>query len=416
MKIKGFLAKISWTLGGNLVYSFSQFLILTIIAKVDGPKDVGVFTLSLAICSPVFLFLNLKIRSVLITDLDDKYNFTDYRMLRLITSVVSVVLVILIGIFAKYHFYVTLIIIIMSFAKLIEMQSDLNYGVFQKNQRFDLMAKSIMIRGILNLIFPTTVLLITKSLLLAVILILVSNLCAYYFYDQKHIVNYTNIKEKLVFRKQKIKSLFILAFPLGVSTLIGSLNTNIPRYIIEHKLGLYELGIFSGITYLLVVGNMFLSAVSQVLMPKLSTLFFRKEYSKFKTLLSKMMLVGFMVGIFIFAACYFFGDYILTLLYSKEYASYKNILLIISAGIILLYSTVFLGTAITAMKLFKVQPFIQLFSLVILGISSYLLINLYGLTGAAISLVLSYFGSAIAYIFVIIINFRKRSEYRSEAA
>src|SRR4051812_34551462 len=62
MKEKSYLPNISWTFSGNIVYAATQFFILSVIAKIGGPGEVGIFTLSLAIVSPIFLLLNVKLR------------------------------------------------------------------------------------------------------------------------------------------------------------------------------------------------------------------------------------------------------------------------------------------------------------------------------------------------------------------
>ena len=41
-----------------------------------------------------------------------------------------------------------------------------------------------------------------------------------------------------------------LALPLGFVMMLASLGTNVPRYVVEHRLGVRELGVFSAVSYI----------------------------------------------------------------------------------------------------------------------------------------------------------------------
>ena len=52
--------------------------------------------------------------------------------------------------------------------------------------------------------------------------------------------------------------------------MLVSLNTNIPRYFIQHYLGERELGIFAAMFYLMVAGNTIIAALGQSASPRLA--------------------------------------------------------------------------------------------------------------------------------------------------
>ncbi|OKL37659.1 hypothetical protein BLL40_05000 [Domibacillus mangrovi] len=400
-KIK-ILSNISWTFSGNIIYALTQFMLLSVIAKIGGPAEVGIFTLSLAIVSPVFLLLNLRLRTVIVTDSNDDYSFWDYENLRKFTSVIAILIILGIVMISDYTFYIYTTILMVSVAKLFEMKIDLYYGFFQKKVLFDVIAKSVIMRGILNLLVVTTIYFFSENLMWSMLGMAITNYTIYSFYDKKHIKKYINIKKsskKVNF--VKIKMLFLLALPLGLSTLIGSLNTNVPRYIIENKLGLYELGIFSGLAYLLVIGNTLLNAVSQVFMPKLSQLSKKNDYDNFESLLKKMIFSGMIMSLLMIIFFSFAGELVLTIIYSKEYLEYTQVLMILVIGVSVLYSSVFLGTAITVLKEFKIQPYIHFTSLIFLTFASLILIENYRLVGMAWALVIGYFVTSLGYFFIL---------------
>ena len=403
--------KISWTLFSNLFYAATQFFTLSLIAKLGGPEEVGGFTLAMAICSPIFLLLNVKLRSVVLTDFKQENTAIEFVKLRDFTNIASIFIVFVIILLIDISNYLKLAILFLAISKVLEMKIDIYYGFYQKQSRFDLVGKSTILRGFLNLILAFTSYFIFRNLVAVMLSFVISNFAIYCLYDRKASKliepSLQNNRKKNINYK-KIYSLFILALPLGISTVIGSLNTNFPRYIIEKELGLYELGIFSALTYLLVIGNTFLSAISQVVTPKLAYLSSQKSYRSFIKLLALIVLIGTIISLIMITIFYFFGEGILTILYTSEYAEYKDILMIIVCGMTFLYSSVFLGTAITALRLFKVQPIVNGIGLLVTILSSIVLINIYSLKGIAIALVLNYLIVSLCYLICIISIFKKR--------
>jgi len=405
--LKGNVRKLSWTLIGNLIYAATQFLTLSMIAKLGGPTEVGIFTFTLAITSPIYLFFNVKLRSVILTDQSNENNLDDYFQLRNLTNLFALILIIVVSILLKLELYIFTSVILLGIAKMFEMRMDVNYGVYQKKDRFDLVGKSTILRGLINFLLAFIFYYLTKNIISIMLAFIITNLLIYILFDMKNMnkitFNITQTKPSI----HRLVKLFLLALPLGVSTVIGSLNANIPRYIVENKLGLYELGIFSGMTYLLVVGNTFLSSISPIVTPKLAKLGQEKDYNSFIKLLLKLIGIGSaisMIMIFVFGV---FGKEIITLIYTEDYAEYHNVLMIIISGIVFLYTSVFLGTAITALRKFKVQPRIHLVSLIAITLTALLLIENYGLVGMAWSLFVGYVITSLGYLISIVLVLRE---------
>lgn len=75
-----------------------------------------------------------------------------------------------------------------------------------------------------------------------------------------------------------------------------SLNANIPRYFIEHHLGERELGIFSARSYLIIAGNIVVSALRQSASPRSTKYYAAGNSRDFKNLLLKTVLIGALLG------------------------------------------------------------------------------------------------------------------------
>ncbi|WP_183163880.1 oligosaccharide flippase family protein [Alteribacter keqinensis] len=388
----------SWALIGNVTLALSQFIILIIFTKLGGPIAVGQYTLALAICAPIFLFLSFKLRAAISTDKKNEFDYNEYSLIRRLGNIVGVILVIIILIMSNYSFEVATMIFLMSILKVFESQSEIIFGALQKKERMKLISISYILRGTLSVPVVFVTYLFLNDLVISIIGLIIVRILILYTYDKKNLKDLgINQQNRLIFNK-KILSLLLLVLPLGISVTIGSLKTNVPRYFIEGYLGQYELGIFASISYLLVAFGTMISSLSQAVLPRLSQYYGENDNEKFKSLLSKLISFGFLVGLFAIILVFFFGEIFLTLVYSREYAAYNHILLLITCGAIFQYATVFLGTSITAMRKFKKELPVHSSALIAITIASYALIPKFGLEGAAIALVIGFIVSTIGYI------------------
>ncbi len=168
-----------------------------------------------------------------------------------------------------------------------------------------------------------------------------------------------------------------------------SLNTNIPRYFIERYLGERELGVFAAIAYLMVAGNMVVSALGQSASPRLAKYYAAENSTAFRTLLLKLVGIGALLGGAAVLVALVAGREILTLLYQPEYAKQADLFvwLMVAAGIG--YVSSFLGHGMTAARYFRIQ--MPLFALVttISATACFWLIPSSGLLGAATSLIVA---------------------------
>jgi O-antigen/teichoic acid export membrane protein len=62
-------------------------------------------------------------------------------------------------------------------------------------------------------------------------------------------------------------AIFRTALPLGLVLMLISLNTNLPRYVIEHRLGTRELGAFAAVASFMAAGTTIVNALGQAAHP-----------------------------------------------------------------------------------------------------------------------------------------------------
>jgi len=369
------------------------------------------------------MFANLQLRAVQATDAKHEFLFGDYLGLRLITTTLALLAIIGTAFVSGYRMETTLVIIAVGVAKSFESISDVFYGLLQKHEKMDRIAKSMMIKGPLSLVALGTGVYLTKSTLWGSIGLAVAWMLVLAGYDIRSglliqrsslsISNITSVKVKLRtllisrWDKSMLIKLTWIALPMGLVMLLISLNTNIPRYFIEHYHGEWNLGIYAAISYLMVAGSMVVSALGQSASPRLAKYYASGEVNKFRDLLLKLVGIGILlgaVGVIIVAVA---GKPILLLLYGPEYAKQVVVFvwLMVAAGIN--YIASFLGYGMTAARYFRVQTPLFAFIACTLAIACLWLVPRYGLMGAALALIIAAAMQMVGSIAIVLHAVRK---------
>ena len=161
-----------------------------------------------------------------------------------------------------------------SLAKSSESVGDVIYGLVQKHERMDLIARSMVARGCLSFVAFAAV-----ESLPAFHSAMIAWVCAWCLvlgtYDlslanrfatsRVHETNRRAIAPRcslsISFRLAK------LALPLGLTMMLISLNSNVPRYFIRNHAGSRVLGFFAAIASLMIAGNLVINAAGQTVLP-----------------------------------------------------------------------------------------------------------------------------------------------------
>ncbi|MBH8562370.1 oligosaccharide flippase family protein [Nostoc sp. CENA67] len=381
----------SWTFIGNAVYAGCQWGMLVVLAKLGSPEMVGQFTLGLAVTAPVIMFTNLQLRTVQATDAKKQYFFSDYLGLRLTSVALALLIIVVISLSGGYRWETSLVILLIGLAKTFESISDVFYGLIQQHERMDRIAVSLMIKGSLSLLLLGIGVYISGSVLWGAVGLVFAWAIVLFSYDIGSGLLILKQRSKLQpsWQLKTLTNLVWLCLPLGFVMMLISLNTNIPRYFIEHYLGERELGIFAALAYLMVAGGMVVSALGQSASPRLAKYYAVGNYIAFRTLLLKLVGIAALLGGTGVLIAVIGGRHVLTFLYRPEYAEQTNLFtwLMVVAGIN--YISSFLGYGMTAARYFRIQ--MPLFSTVVTisAIACLWLLPRMGLIGAAIALIIA---------------------------
>lgn len=379
-------SKLSWSLFGNIIYALSQWGIVTIIAKYGTSRDLGIYSIGLAVTAPIVLFFNFQLRTILATDSKNEYEFKQYYGGRIIHLTISFLVILPVSFIYGENKETIIAIILMGLVKYFESLSDIFMGLFQKKGRIDLIGKSQLFRGIFTVVIFGLSFVLTRNVILSVCGLLIIMVVRFISYDMKKAQEYADIIPSF----DSWLKLIRIALPLGIVSLINSLNTNIPRYLLDRLSSPSDLGIYSALSYVLVAANMLITPVSLLAAPKLADAYNNNRVKQFVKLNIILILFSTLVFIPIILILIIQGENVLKILYSDEYATYNYEFIIINCSMLFSFYTTFFNLSIVAARFIQIQPIINFIVTIISFLTSYFFINLYGgVLGASYSLLIS---------------------------
>jgi O-antigen/teichoic acid export membrane protein len=377
----------AWALAGNAVYAGTQWLALVALARLGSPAAVGRFALGMAICAPVVLLGSLQLRSVLATDARDEHAWPDYLALRITTTALALVAIATIA-GLGYGGDTAWVIALVGVAKAIEGVSDLYYGLLQKHTRMDVMARSLILRGLLGLGALVAGLALAGDVRVAVAGMAVAWAVVLAVHDVPAAAAVARSGREAETRAPRERraarvALVRLALPLGVTTLFLSLHQNIPRYVVEHHLGEAALGIFAAMAYVQVAGEIAIRALGQTAMPRLARHWAAGERAAFEALLLRLLAMGAALGACGVALAATVGELVLDVLFGAAYAAEAAVFTWVMIAAALTWLGSLLGYAASATRAFArfTMPYAAVTA--VAGIAAVTLIPRHGLMGAA---------------------------------
>ena len=396
-EVAGSLARNSlYTLLANVSVAASNWLLLVIIAKQFDSAQLGQFVLAISICAPAFLFASFKVRTLLVVDSAWQFKLEEYALARLLANALVTVAIVLSNLCGWIDLSFSSLLLVLLY-KWCDAWSEFCQSYMRRLHKFEVTAVSLGLRSIFTIGLVALValfsdsfeLLLTVWMAVALIFALIDSWFMWRLtlsnenaaFQWLNLLQFAKLQRVLLFYRQHLT--------LAAALVISSLFVNLPNILLSYQISLEAAGTFATISYFLVAGGILINSLSQVGTPKLSELYRQGNYIGFVTLVKKLCLVGIVIGVSGFVVALFFGAYFLRMFYNQDIAQYYDVLNWVMLAAAVRYIYIFLGTALAAVQQFHVQTKIYASGLLVLLISSYFLVALNGLTGAAQAMLLA---------------------------
>ena len=139
-----------WNSASGMINAVQSLIILIFITKFVGIEEAGIFSIAYAVGGLLQMFATYGVGNFQITDVKEKYSFSDYFWNRSITVLVSLALLSLYcalkTLCGEYSAEKTLIVLLIGAWKLVDSTENVFYAMFQQKGRLDIGAKCYTIR------------------------------------------------------------------------------------------------------------------------------------------------------------------------------------------------------------------------------------------------------------------------------
>jgi O-antigen/teichoic acid export membrane protein/glycosyltransferase involved in cell wall biosynthesis len=381
----------AWAFAGNSVYAGCQWAVFVLLVKALNIEEAGAFAYATAVTGPIFVLATVRLRNLLATRATSQDDFGDYLTARLLTTTAAILASLVIGALVSSRTGSFAVLAVMTIGRSCDALSDICHGLFQRELDMRSAAIGLTINGVASLALVVLAVAFWPSIVLATAAYAGGSLLAFAGWDlpralEKGSDPFWGISRKGV--RPLFRSgwrLIRTALPLGLSSAIGSVQTNVPRYVIAAFLGPAALARFAAISYVTMAGHLIVNATSQAALPMLAR-DARQSDRRYRARLGRLVAGTIVLGALCVATAFLVGRPLLAIVYGREYAAYGGVLLWLVAATVMTFASVFLGAGTTARQRFNAQLRISAASLVVVAVCASPLIRRYGLTGAALSL------------------------------
>lgn len=370
------------SMAGTIVMALSQWGMISATAKTLDPEAVGYFSFAAAIITPLFVLLSWSLRPLAATDHSQEFSEWQYTGTRLVTcGVVLAGVALYVGLSGGASGFPG-VLLAFTVLKSIEQMADLQYGFLQQRKSFLPVAKSQFLRGCVNLALFSTVLIYSRSIIMAIAGACVGSFLILAFYDLRAGAGLRSKLEKSS-AYGGIGKLLKMGAPLGLVSFLLSVTVNIPRYFLEKQHGMYFLGIYSAMAYVLLAGGTVVNGVGQAALPRIARAHLENDNAglmKGVKLLSLFCVIVALGSVLVGATL---ARPLLSLIYDSRYSTYTTEFFLLMAAGAIQYSASIFGFIATAMRIIHGQTVIAVGSVAVAFTLSYFLIPGNGLKGAA---------------------------------
>ena len=389
-----------WNLLGSVSSALISTLLLLIASRELGATQSDIFSIVYSISQQLIIIGLFQVRNYQATDVSGRISFTDYFFSRIITILLMLLSASVFLFFQKYSLEKTLIYIFIILYRACDAFSDVYQGQLQQNRRSDLAGKILFFRSIIAIVNFFIILKITESLVITSFGIFLVNALLTFILDIP-ILRESRITGPIKLDKNTVSSTFLIlkqCFPLFLNGFIITYIFTEPKLVIDQLLSrdIFASGMQRNFN-ILFMPTFILNLLFIILRPMITELSYDWENKKFDIFNKKVKNISKVLlffGIITIIFSYFVGTFLLSFVFGVDLNSYSiELVVLILAGLFNVFATMIDNL----MTIFRRQKL-----LLPVYIITYPMIFSFGISGAAISFLIS---MVIYFVLSIIIYF-----------
>ena len=312
---------------GNFVYLAAQWALSILVVRLSNEYYMaGVLGLAITITSIFYIISCYGLRSYQVSDIKKEYTDQCYVLSRVITITIAMLACVVYSAANGYDGSTILAISAYMVYKSFEAGSDVIYGIFQNNDRYDLLCISMCIKGIVSLIVFAVLLILGFSLTIAIIGMCAVALITFLFLDVRWAKRYAD--PLVLFDSASLKKTLQLlkkSFPMVILLIAQPLLMSIPRLYFEQHFSTEQLGIYSSLSSPTTVITTFVSCAMMPYVPLFAKYYFEENKKGLYRLTFGSQILALLFGVFACLTGGLIGEWALVLLYGPSISGHVGV-------------------------------------------------------------------------------------------
>lgn len=380
---------------GSLFYLVCQWLISVLAVRLGSYEDGGMYSLALSITNVFFSMSTFALRNYQVSDTNSVYSPSRYITTRVITCTAGfAACAVFTLINSQYSAAQAACIILYMVFRLTEALVDSFAAEQQKAWRMDRICVSFLLRGMLTLGAFVLMMLLTRSLPLALMAMAACSAAVVILWDARIVRRMTGFRLDVNLRETR--ALLRETLPLMLSSMMMTLLTTIPRYMLERSAGSEVLGVYGAIATPAVIVQAGCSFIYSPLVAPLSEAYHAGKIGEFqRTLLRAVGVIAALTVLMLIGAS-LLGRWGLQLLFGASILEYAWLLIPVLMTSLCAAMVYFFDVPLTIMRRLKLMACIHVVAILATAILSALLIPKMGMAGVNLVMYVCAGGDALA--------------------
>lgn len=384
---------------GSGVYAVSQWAMVIVYARAGGPEAVGLFTIATAIGAPLIALSQMSMRQVLIADVGNRFDFSQYLAVRWVLSGIAVLAIVAVAGLMQYRGAALMTIAGFGLGRAFESVSDIFYARSQANGGLQRVSVYTGLRGVVTLILAGGVMIVTQSMVASAFAFALASLVCQLLVRT---VEQRRISTPIARAPRRLpRELLLHAAPLATAQFVIALTAYSPRLVLQHFGGERLTGQAGVVEYFLAMGLLGVAALGQASSSPMARAFHDGDRNRFNRLVVNAAIgaAGLGAGIALFATL--FGRWAILTLYGSAFGQAADAAAPIIVGGMFGYVASVLGYAVSATGRYRNMVWWSMMILAVTLISAFGFIGSFGLAGLGYALAASGIVNILAYIHLL---------------
>lgn len=345
-------SSVIWNSVGGALSAGQAAIILIFISYKQGLTVAGMVTIAYAIANLFMSISKYGMRNYQVTDVKDRYTFSDYFYCRCFTTVFTLVLLVVYLIycfvFQDYSPEKSVIFFEVAILKLLDAFEDVYVGRYQQTGRLDIGAKIMAVRLFLSTTFICVLVWIGMNIYISLLGGIVSSVILdVYLIKTTFKTVGTTVSNMQI---NNIKHLLKICLPLCIGVTLSIYIGNVPKYMIDAYMNEEVQAVFGYIMMPVFVITLLNQFIYQPMVKDLGDLWERKDVKGFNRNVCKQCFIVMGLTLMIIVGGLLLGLPILSVLYNVDLSAYQTEFAVLLLGGGLYALAYYLNVPITTIR------------------------------------------------------------------